>query len=150
MPTSTPENFALKQFHEFSRLANYSPKSRQCGDNRIPINGNVYFQHGDLRVELPTITIIVEVESSGGVTNLAKYWECYESNRINKPMKLIHLFRQKSSNDYESHMVVWRMLCKKMQIALPNKFEGHLMPYKDGSQESLGPALELFNRWLSP
>jgi hypothetical protein len=37
--------------------------------NRLPIKPNVYFQFGDLRVGCPTTTIVVEVESSGGVTN---------------------------------------------------------------------------------
>jgi hypothetical protein len=32
------------------------------------------FQFGDLRIELPSATVLVETESAGGVGNLVKYW----------------------------------------------------------------------------
>lgn len=47
--------------------------------NRLPLDGwdlvgNQRFQFGDLRIETPTTTILIEAESAGGVTNLVKYW----------------------------------------------------------------------------
>lgn len=116
--------------------------------NRLPIKPNVYFQFGDLRVECPTTTIVVEVESSGGVTNLAKYWESFESGRIEKPIRLLHLFRQKSVNDYEAHLVVWRFLSARMEAALGPRFECRCGTYRDGSPGSLAPALDIFRQWL--
>jgi len=123
-----------------------------CGgqglSNRVPLKPNVYFQFGDLRVELPTLTIIVEVESSGGVTNLAKYWESFDSGRISKPIKLLHLFRQKSVNDYEAHLIVWRFLSARMQAELAPKFYCEFSTYRDGAPEKLAPALAIFRQWL--
>lgn len=143
------EAFALTHFRELAEAHGLTVSSGQHSANRIVINGGVYYQFGDLRVELPDRTLIVEVESSGGTTNLAKYWECYESGRLKKPMKLLHIFRQKSANDYESHMVVWRFLCGKMHAALGDRFEGRWLTYQDGSQPSLEPAFSVFSEWLS-
>jgi hypothetical protein len=143
------EAFALARFQEIAGLHGHSVQSGQNSSNRIPINGAVYYQFGDLRVELPHVTIIVEVESSGGTTNLAKYWECYEFGRLTKPMKLLHIFRQKSVNDYESHMVIWRFLSNKMHAALGRRFEGRWLTYQDGSQASLEPAFAIFAGWLA-
>ena len=143
------EEFALTRFREIAESHGVSVSSGQNSANRIAINGGVYFQFGDLRVELPDRTLIIEVESSGGTTNLAKYWECFESGRLKKPMKLLHIFRQKSVNDYESHMVVWRFLCNKMHAELGDRFEGRWLTYQDGSQSSLEPAFSIFSGWLS-
>lgn len=149
MTRTSHEAFALTRFREIAQSHGFAVQSGQHSANRIGIDGNVYYQFGDLRVELPSVTVIVEVESSGGTTNLAKYWECYESGRIAKPMRLLHIFRQKSLNDYESHMVVWRFLCKKMHAALGSNFEGQWLTYQDGSQASLEPAFTVFTRWLA-
>ena len=51
--------------------------------NRFPLQGwnlvgQQQFQFGDLQIETPTTTIVVEAESAGGVTNLAKYWPYLE------------------------------------------------------------------------
>jgi hypothetical protein len=148
MPRISHETFALKRFREIAQSQGLAVQSGQHSSNRIAIDGNVYYQFGDLRVELPQVTVIVEVESSGGTTNLAKYWECYESGRLVKPMKLLHLFRQKSINDYESHMVVWRFLCEKMHDALGMRFEGRWLTYQDSSQSSLDQALIIYADWL--
>lgn len=120
----------------------------QNNGNRLPIADRVYFQFGDLRVEQPGGTVVIEVESSGGVTNLAKYWESIASQRLNKPVRLLHLFRQKSENDYASHLVVWRFLASRMEESLGSRFECKCMTYRDGSPESLGPAVALFKQWL--
>src|SRR5688572_23539047 len=78
------EAFALTRFRQLAEAHGFAASFGQHAANRIPINGGVYYQFGDLRVELPDCTLIVEVESSGGVTNLAKYWECCESGRLKK------------------------------------------------------------------
>ena len=53
--------------------------------NRFPLDGwrlvgLQQFQFGDLRIETSTATIVVEAESGGGVTNLAKYWPYLEAD----------------------------------------------------------------------
>lgn len=108
----------------------------------------VCHQFGDLRVKLkkPERFLIVEVESAGGVTNLAKYWECYEKGRIKEPMKLLHLFRKNSANDYKAHRMVWEFLCEKMQKAHSTTFEARLLTYNDPAD--MAQATELFEAWL--
>lgn len=137
------ERNALAPFQERAQALGHAFENGQGSTNQIPIKGKVYYQFGDLRVELPEMTILVEVECSGGVTNLAKYWECYESGRLTKPIKLLHLFRQMSRNDYGSHTIVWQFLCQKMHEALGDRFEGRWL-----SPSSLDPALVIFEGWL--
>lgn len=149
MSRTSHEALALEKFREIARANGMDCESSQGARNRIAIAGAVYYQFGDLRVELPDKIIIIEVESSGGITNLAKYWECFDSGRLTKPLKLLHIYRQVSANDYKSHMVVWEFLCRKMQESMPEKFEGRLATYQAGNLDSLNPACEIFNRWLN-
>ena len=53
--------------------------------------GSRQFQFGDLRIETGTATIVVEAESAGGVTNLAKY-RPFLAARPAKRLVLGHLF----------------------------------------------------------
>lgn len=142
------EQQALRPFVDAATDAGLQCCQGQGLTNRLSLKPNVYFQFGDLRIELPTLTIIVEVESSGGVTNLAKYWESFDSGRIAKPVKLLHLFRQKSVNDYEAHLVVWRFLSARMQAELAPRFSCESSTYREGCPETLAPALATFKRWL--
>src|SRR3954452_7303983 len=63
--------------------------SGQGGGNRFGLSGweltlGQQFQFGDLRVETPTTTVVVEVESGGGIGNLAKYWPLLATGAIGK------------------------------------------------------------------
>lgn len=120
----------------------------QLAPNRLLIQPNVYFQFGDLRVELPTHTVVVEVESAGGVTNLAKYWEAVVTGRVSKPVKLLHVFLRKSENDYEAHMIIWRFLATQMERSLSSRWEARCVSARSASAEGLAPALEVFRGWL--
>jgi hypothetical protein len=144
------EEEALRRFVEVTKSFGFEPITGQGKLNRINVAGNVYYQHGDLRVELQRCTVVVEVESSGGVTNLAKYWECYQSKRITKPIKLLHIFRQKSANDYSSHIAVWRFLRDKMQLELGDLFEASDFTYRAESNEGLENAVRAFGDLLEP
>lgn len=149
MNRTSHEALALEMFREIADANGFDSQSSQWAKNRIPIEGFVYYQFGDFRVELPDRTIIIEVESSGGITNLAKYWECFDSGRLTKPIQLLHVYRQVSANDYKSHMVVWEFLCRKMHECMPGKFEGKLATYEAGNLESLRQACDIFNGWLN-
>ncbi|MCL2310119.1 MAG: hypothetical protein FWC42_07595 [Proteobacteria bacterium] len=142
------EALALEPFVAAANDSDIPSLRGQGIKNRLPISGNVYFQFGDLRIEQPGATVVIEVESSVGVTNLAKYWESIASQRLNKPIRLLHLFRQTSENDYLAHMVVWRFLALRMKEALGNMFDGVCMTYRQGSPDSLEPVVSLFKRWL--
>lgn len=103
--------------------------------NTKEINKKVKFQFGDLRVELSNYTIVIEVESSGGVTNLLKYWYLIEKGKIEKPLFLIHLYRQTTKNDYNSHVELWKFIWEKMNSNINNgtnkKMEAYCYTYKD-------------------
>ncbi len=142
------EAIALAPFKELAAQLGLPYETGQGRANRLHIEGNVYFQFGDLRVELPQCTVVVEVESAGGVTNLAKYWECLESRRVEKPIKLLHVFLQKSANDYEAHLVVWRFLADRMKLALGSQWDAQCVTSRGTSEENLDSALRLFRDWL--
>lgn len=59
-------------------------------ENQIELGGQVFFQRADLWV--PRHRIAIEVESAGGVTNLAKYWYLVENSRIDLPLTILHIF----------------------------------------------------------
>jgi hypothetical protein len=139
----------LRPFIEVVQRRGLAHSMGQGSKNQVPIRPRVYFQFGDLRVELPSSTLLIEVESSGGVTNLAKYWEIIETCRIEKPVRLLHVFRQKSINDYEAHLVIWRFLSEKMTQALGPRFSCALHVYRDGDPSSILPAVATFDEWLN-
>jgi len=142
------EALALAPFKALAETLGFEYISGQGGSNRLAIQKSVYFQFGDLRVELPRCTVVVEVESAGGVTNLAKYWECFESRRVEKPIKLLHIFLQKSANDYEAHMLVWRFLASQMEQRLSSQWELHCATCRETSEAGLESALGVFRGWL--
>jgi hypothetical protein len=115
--------------------------------NRFPLQGwnlvgSQQFQFGDLRIETPTTTIVVEAESGGGVTNLTKYWPFLEA-RPEKRFVLAHLYQVLSANDYVSHVRLWEYLVARMRADLtarcgvgwPERWEARVFRY--------GPSLDL-------
>lgn len=67
------EAAALRPFCDLLRQRGLQWHSGQGAENRIPIDGSVNFQFGDLRFSSRERHLVVEAESLGGVTNLAKY-----------------------------------------------------------------------------
>lgn len=73
------------------------------------------FEFGDLRVEFKNVRVIVEVDTAGGVTNLAKYFfmlnekEKFNFNDIepDKSTYLLHIFVCKNETDYLAHRKLW-------------------------------------------
>ena len=66
--------------------------------NRFAVNGwgllpRQQFQFGDLRIETEHVTVIVEIESAGGATNLVKYWPLLASGKLKKRLVIVHVFR---------------------------------------------------------
>jgi hypothetical protein len=79
------------------------------------------FQFGDLRLESSTVRVVVEVESAGGVTNLAKYWPLLGSSLRDKRFVLIHLFMMSSRGDYLAHREIWTFLRDRMRADLRDR-----------------------------
>jgi hypothetical protein len=111
------------------------------GANRFPLAGwdlvgMQQFQFGDLRIETPTTTVVVEAESAGGVTNLAKYWPLLEAGHPRR-FVLAHLFQVSSQGDYVSHIRLWAYLVERMRADLaeraglnwPESWEARLFRY---------------------
>ncbi len=123
---------------------------RQYGTNRIGVDGNTYFQFGDYRLEMEGFTLIVEVESSGGVTNLLKYWYCLAelAGQIKKPLVLLHVYIQSSAHDYESHLKLWDFLSAKMLKSKDIKQELVLKCYRYWTRQDLEKFLNDFKRYL--
>lgn len=144
------EQQALVKFESVAKKCGYIFFKGQSANNRITIDGNVYFQFGDLRVETPTHYIIIEVESAGGVSNLVKYWYCLEnpnlSKHIQKPIILLHIFRQVSVMDYASHINLWDFLWNVMHKVVGNRMTAKRYTYRDISD--LEPAIREFKGFL--
>src|SRR5438445_8667634 len=68
-----------------------------------------HFQFGDLRIETPSRTVVIEVESGGGTGNLVKYWPMLAAGKPAKQFVLVHIFRISSEGDYGSHMRLWEI-----------------------------------------
>ena len=88
--------------------------------NRFPIEGWELtliqrFQFGDIRLEGPKATVVVEVESAGGVGNLVKFWPLLRAGRPTKRFVLVHIFRLTSEADYIAHRRLWEFLVERMR-----------------------------------
>lgn len=83
-----------------------------------------------MRVDTPGRHIIIEVESAGGVTNLVKYWYGVEAGEITRPMTLLHIFAQVSSDDYASHLLLWDHVTDKMRAALGDRLTVNRYTYR--------------------
>jgi hypothetical protein len=140
------ERQALQQFKEIASRYSFPVYGGQGLSNRIAQRGRSYFQFGDLRVETPVRHVVIEVESTGGVTNLVKYWYCLQEGKIVKPLTLLHVFAQASTDDYASHLLLWDTLSSKMRAELAPRFVAARYTYR--SLEDLGPIVNEFDRLL--
>ncbi len=147
MPRTNFESPVIALFDAVALRLGLRSFSGQGGTNRLPIAGNVYFQFGDLRVDVPSGHVVVEVESGGGLTNLVKYWQCLDSGLIKRPVRLIHLFRQVSANDYLAHIKLWHFLENLMRQELGARFEAALFTYGSEPEPELHGAIKLFESW---
>ena len=91
--------------------------------NRLAVDGwdlvpRQYIQFGDLRFQGKDLTVVVEVESGGGVGNLVKYWPLLRGSLGETPFYLMHLFQVASENDYIAHRKLWEFLRERMQADL--------------------------------
>jgi len=144
-----PEKEVIELFRKVAEKYGYRAESGQGKNNRLPLEGNVYFQFGDLRVETEKCHIIVEVESAGSVTNLAKYWyylKKYPNALGNKRVILLHLYKQESKGDYASHLMLWEFLQEKIKREIGNKFKAVLYTYEKPTD--LSKPLEMFTKYL--
>jgi len=100
------------------------------------------FQFGDLRVETPQCTVVVEAESAGGITNLAKDWPLLRA-KPTKRFVLAHLFNLGSDGDYTAHRMLWDFLVTRMRddlgeasVRWPEDWEARLFCYRNPGETS--------------
>jgi hypothetical protein len=112
---------------------------RQGSANRIDVAGwglspLQEFQFGDLRLETAGCRVIVEIESGGGVTNLAKYWPLLRNSQRDKRFVLIHLFHVSSTGDYVAHRKLWHFIVDEMRCdeSLGSAWDAVLTTYGPG------------------
>lgn len=149
------EQMMLKPFVGLAKKYDQKPIMRQTGDNRIELGGNLYFQFGDLLVNTSSQHVVVEAETAGGVTNLVKYWYCIQkgstNHAITKPVKLLHVFKTNSKNDYGSHLLLWKELWSKMKGELNGQLDATVfrVTRKNGKWEGeFADALGYFEQLL--
>jgi hypothetical protein len=117
----------------------------QGGSNRFSVPGwttaaNQAFQFGDLRVETPRATVVVEYESAAGLTNLVKYWPLLRSEqRPAKRFVIVHVFQVASPGDYLSHRLLWDFMVERITADLsahglqwPLHWEARSFTYRRG------------------
>jgi len=126
-------------------LPGVAVSSGQGGDNRLAAPGldrdrQHSWQFGDIRFESPLATVVVEFESAGGVTNLAKYWPYLRSKQSGKRFVLAHVFRIQTANDLITHRRLWEFLVERMRADLaretglqfPDDWEARSFTYPAG------------------
>jgi len=138
------EQEMLREFIKIAEKHRYKPVSGQGIDNRIMLEGNLYFQFGDLRVDTSSSHVVIEVETAGGVTNLVKYWYCFKRGIISKPIVLLHIFNTSSESDYGSHLLLWDYLWSRMNNDLGNHIVARR--FKVGRVNELPDALIYFEK----
>ena len=147
---SNLEREMLREFIKIAKKQGYEPISGQGINNRMVLEGNLYFQLGDLRVDTSSHHVIIEVETAGGVTNLVKYWYCLQrqnqiiSKPISKPIVLLHIFKTSSPNDYGSHLLLWDYLWPRMANDLGDRMQAR--KFKVGWVNELPDALNYFGK----
>ena len=75
-----------------------------------------------------------------------KYWYCLQEGEIVKPLTLLHIFAQASTDDYASHLLLWDTLSSKMRAELAPRFVAARYTYRN--LEDLGPIINDFDRLL--
>lgn len=101
------------------------------------------FQFGDLRLESDRCRVVVEFESAGGVTNLAKYWPLLRDGLDDKRFLLIHLYFVGSEGDYIAHRRLWNFLIDLMRAddLIAVDWDADLSLYGPGAKSDPFPQL---------
>src|SRR5258708_7714808 len=126
-PRVSHERLALETLRSaIADLPHAEVSSGQGGGNRFAVDGweltlLQQFQFGDLRVEAPAATIVVEVESGGGVGNLVKYWPLLADKLLPKQLVILHVFQLNSQADYIAHRRLWQFVVERMRAHLERR-----------------------------
>ncbi len=148
-PRQAYEARALLPFCNVLRKHGLRWHSGQGVGNCVNIAGRVGFQFGDLRFSLGGHHLVVEAETVGGVTNLAKYWYCLRKGLVDGKIFLFHVFWQDTPDSYRSHLLVWDLLRAEIRKEFPGRFQAWRYGYApDTVARDLAEAAARFGRLL--
>ncbi len=148
-PRQAYETGALLPFRKVLRKHGLRWYSGQGAENCVNITGRVGFQFGDLRFSLGGCHLVVEAETVGGVTNLAKYWYCLREGLVDGKIFLFHVFWQETPDSYRSHLLVWDLLRAEIRKEFPGRFHAWRYGYApDTVSRDLAEAAARFERLL--
>jgi len=110
----------------------------------VPFNCSHNRQFGDLRIETGKRTIVVEIESAGGIDNFLKYWPYLLGQTQTPPEKdfvLIHIY----GPSYPTHKALWRFFYDRRPQFMV-KAEFYLFDNGDEQKESILAKIRHFLR----
>jgi hypothetical protein len=138
------------------RVARGSGTGNRIGVAGWDLGGLQRFQFGDLRLEGERGRVIVEIETAGGITNLAKLWPLLRiggdgmdgvASLRDSPFLLLHLFHAATPDDYVAHRRLWEFLVERMEADLGPRgrrrggWEAELVVMGPGAPEDPIPAV---------
>jgi len=94
------EEQVIEKFEDIAKKYGKKPFKKQVKENRINLH------------------VIVETESSGSISNLTKFWYCLATEKIIKPVVLLHIYELSTPNDYKSRLDMWEFLWKEIDESL--------------------------------
>jgi len=100
-------------------------------------------QFGDFRIETPDKTIVIEIESAGGIDNFLKYWPYLSGQTQTRPEKdfvLIHIY----GSSYPTHKALWWFFRGRMPSFIVNA----TFYIFDNGDEQREKILEMTNHFL--
>jgi len=111
-------------------------KGQAKENQKLPVpNCREKMQFGDLRIETPERTIVVEIESGGGIGNFLKYWPYLSGQTETRPEKdfaLVHIYGM----SYPTHKALWRYFRGRMPSFIVNA-EFYLLDDGDAQKDAI-------------
>lgn len=92
------------------------------------------FEFGDIRIETPTHTLLIEIEGEGqgaSLVNLLKYWPWLKGEAGNPPTKPVVMFHIWAES-WPTHKVLWRRLKRELLDPAPFVVFAEFIPFPNG------------------
>lgn len=82
--------------------------------NPFGLDAKNQFEFGDIRIELESRFIVVEVDKGEGIYNLIKYWPYFVNCKKPKPITLLHVYYHQSEGNYKAYRELWEFMKKRI------------------------------------
>jgi hypothetical protein len=126
-----------------------------CGQRGNPLpcpETTEAFQFGDIRIETPTRTLLIEIERDGqgvSLVNLLKYWPWLKGEAgkpPTKPVTMLHVW----GSSYPTSKVLWRRLKSELLDRASFVVHAEFIPFPNGRAEEEAAVLAVLGRHLRP